>query len=259
LAVGQQLFYRSSGGALLTRVGSELLPRSRLILDEVGHLASDVHHLQRTSLSFGLTPLAILLLLDPALAQFRKTSPDVQLRLVDGLLSNVIPRLREGNLDFAFVAATPHALPSDLRFDPCFNGENAVFVNDDHPLVGRPCTLDDLLGYAWIQNEARSGIYGRLMEWLMSQNRLPPRTIFCESLATSVAVVSATDAIGYGPNLLLSHSMFRNLRELAPGFELPRATFGFLTYGNAIPSKPSLLMQSLIRTASATLSDVIHL
>jgi DNA-binding transcriptional LysR family regulator len=132
LAVGKQLFHRSASGARLTLDGSELLPRSRLILDEVQQLAADVG-LQKTSLSVGLTPIAILFLLGTVLERFREIYPEAQLRLIDGLLSNVIPRLRDGSLDFAFVGASPRALAEDLHFEPCFNTAIAFFANERHP------------------------------------------------------------------------------------------------------------------------------
>jgi DNA-binding transcriptional LysR family regulator len=86
--------------------------------------------------------------------------------LIDGLLANVVPRLRDGNLDFAFVAANPRAIAKDLDFVPCFNAANAFFARKDHPLASRTCTLDDVLQYTWIQNEAYSGIYGGMIDWL---------------------------------------------------------------------------------------------
>jgi LysR family transcriptional regulator, regulator of abg operon len=258
LAVGKQLFHRSAGGARLTLDGSELLPRARLILDEVRQLGADVG-LQKTSVSFGLTPLAIFFLLGTALRRFREVYPDTQLRLIDGLLSNVIPRLRDGSLDFAFVSANPRALAEDLRFEPCFNTVIDFFANEGHPLLDRRCALDDLLGYTWIQNEAYSGIYGGVIDWLAARKRVPPRTIFCESLATSIAVVSTTDAVACAPGLLLAHAMLKNCRKIQVNFDLPRATFGFLSYGSAILSKQAVAMQRFLRDAAADLPDVIHL
>ena len=258
-AVGRELFHRSASGTRLTLAGSELLPRSKLILDEVRQLAVDAGRLQQTSVSFGVTPMAICFLLGAALQGFRDAYPDAQLRLIDGLLTNVVPRLRDGSLDFAFVAASPRALADDLRFEPCFNAANTFFAREGHPLVGRRCTLDDVLGCTWIQNEAYSGIYGGVIDWLTAQKRPPPRTIFCESLATSIAVVSDTNAVAAAPRPLLKHSMLKGLREVRVDVELPRATFGFLSYGHTILSKPAIAMQRLIRDAAAGLADVIHL
>lgn len=258
-AVGRQLFHRSASGTRLTHAGSELLPRSKLILDEVQQLAVDAGRLQQTSVSFGVTPMGIFFLLGPALQKFRGAYPDAQLRLIDGLLANVIPRLRDGSLDFAFVAASPRALAEDLRFEPCFNAANAFFAGADHPLAGRRCTLDDVLRYTWIQNEAYSGLYGGMLEWLATQKRPQPRTIFCESLATSIEVVINSDAVAAAPRPLLNHAMLQGFRELRLDRELPRSTFGFLSYGNTILSKPAIAMQRLIRDAAACLPDVIHL
>jgi LysR family transcriptional regulator, regulator of abg operon len=258
-AVGRELFHRSASGTRLTLAGSELLPRSKLILDEVQQLAVDAGGLQRTSVSFGVTPMAICFLLGTALQRFRDAYPDAQLRLIDGLLTNVIPRLRDGSLDFAFVAASARSLGEDLRFEPSFNAANAFFAREGHPLIDRRCTLDEVLRYTWIQNEAYSGIYGGVIDWLTAQKRPPPRTIFCESLATSIAVVSETDAVAAAPRPLLKHSMLKGLREVRVDVELPRATFGFLSYGNTILSKPAIAMQRFIRDAAAALPSVIHL
>jgi LysR family transcriptional regulator, regulator of abg operon len=257
-AVGRELFHRSASGTRLTLAGSELLPRSKLILDEVRQLAVDAG-LQQTSVSFGMTPIAICFFLGTALQRFRDAYPDAQLRLMDGLLANVIPRLRDGSLDFAFVAASPRALADDLRFEPSFNAAIVFFAREGHPLVDRRCTLDDVLRYTWVQNEAYSGLYGGVINWLTAQKRSLPRTIFCESFATSNAVVSDTDAVGAGPRPLLKHSMLKGLREVRVDVELPRITFGFLSYGNMILSKPANAMQRLIRDAAAGLPDVIHL
>lgn len=257
-AVGRELFHRSASGTRLTTAGAELLPRAKRILDEVRQLAVDAGSLQ-ASVSCGVTPMAICFLLGAALQRFRGAHPDAQLRLIDGLLSNVIPRLRDGSLDFAFVAASPRALADDLRFEPTFNAATAFFAREGHPLVGRSCTLDDVLGCTWIQNEAYSGLYGGVVDWLAAQKRSLPPTIFCESLATSIAVMSDTDAVAAAPKPLLKHSMMKGLREVRTDVALPRATFGFLSYRNTIQSKPAMAMQRFIREAAAGLSDVIHL
>jgi DNA-binding transcriptional LysR family regulator len=154
---------------------------------------------------------------------------------------------------------SPRALAEDLRFEPSFNAANAFFASEGHPLVSRRCSLDEVLRYTWIQNEAYSGIYGGVVEWLTAQKKPLPRTIFCESFATSIAVVSDTDAVAVAPRPLLKHSMLKGLREVRVDVDLPRATFGFLSYGNTILSRPAITMQRLISDAATGLTDVIHL
>jgi hypothetical protein len=72
-------------------------------------------------------------------------------------------------------------------------------------------------------------------------------------------VVSNSDAVAAAPRLLLNHSMLKGFREIRVGLELPRATFGFLSYRNTISSKPAIAMQRLIQDVAAGLPDVIHL
>jgi len=98
-----------------------------------------------------------------------------------------------------------------------------------------------------------------VIDWLAAQKRSLPRMILCESLATSIAVVSESDTVAAAPKPLLKHPMLKGLREVRVDVELPRSTFGFLSYGNTILSKPAIAMQRLIRDGAAGLADVIHL
>ena len=256
--LGEQLFVRSTHGVTITYAGTALMPRARLILEQMSRIAVDMGRISGSSASVGITPFANFFLLKAALANFRRTQPLVQLRLVDGLLSQVVPALRDGSLDFALVASFTADIGDDLVFEPCFVARNAFVVRAGHPLAGKVWPIAQLLEYEWTQNEALDGLHGYLLRWLDSLGLPQPRTIICNSFATLLGVTLSTDSIACAPEILASHPIFQSqLAPLAIDVEVPASTFGFLARRDVPLSKAATQLKICLRRAAAGVTQLV--
>lgn len=259
-SVGHQLFLRTTKGVAPTVYGRKLLPRARAVLSELSKLEQEANTLSTFTLTVGLSPIVTLLLFQDSLKKFRVRFPSTRLRLSEGLLSAVLPRLRDGSMDFAVVAAQGFESDGDLTFEPCFNTDNAFIARVDHPLRDQDSSLIELLKYEWVQNEAHGGYSDRLEKWLAQNDALPPPFISCESFATIVGVLLATDSIACAPVTLLEHPLLKkNIRILRSSVQPPRSTVGFLYRRDSPLSKPAVELRRIIRSASRSLTDVILL
>lgn len=102
--LGVSLFQRSSRGVLLTEMGERVLARARTISSEISRLDDEVAQLrgeQVGAVHVSLSPLAAVKIMPQALMQFRRTHPNIEVRLSSGLYPGALKPLREGKVDLA--------------------------------------------------------------------------------------------------------------------------------------------------------------
>lgn len=94
------------------------------------------------SLVAGLVPRAILGAAGGA--------PDLQVEVVEGVVSNLLPRLQAGEIDFFIGTAAPQSLDRHLKAERLFDDRISVVGGRSHPLHRkRGLTLADLLPMRW--------------------------------------------------------------------------------------------------------------
>lgn len=146
--LGMELFHRSGSRVALTAAGEAFLPWARQALAdcEAGRAAvQDIAGLRTGRLSIGATPSLTTGLLAPALAEFHRRHPGVELVLSEGGSGLLVTNLERGQLDLALVI-----LPVDkawVQTEALIDEALVLAVPADHPLTGkRSVAVTDLDG-----------------------------------------------------------------------------------------------------------------
>ena len=164
-SLGAPLFERLARGVRLTPAGQRLLVHAQKILREVTDARQSLEALRTRvagRLTVGAIPTVLPYLLAPRVEDFRRTHPEVELRLVEDVTARLLEGLLAGDLDLAVVSlpvraldlicaeilrepilvALPpgHPLSRDREVDPrALRGERWLILRDGH------CFRDEVL------------------------------------------------------------------------------------------------------------------
>jgi LysR family hydrogen peroxide-inducible transcriptional activator len=105
--LGVRLFERNKNEVLLTPMGAEVVEQARRVLDEVGKIASLAKGAQNQlagALRLGVIPTIGPYLLPELVPILRRRAPDMPLILEENFTGNLVPMLRDGEIDAALIA-----------------------------------------------------------------------------------------------------------------------------------------------------------
>lgn len=204
---GVALLLRQSRGVLLTEAGQRLHARAQLVTRQIA-LAHDELRQSRGDeegqVRAGLTPYLMLMVLGETFRWFRKRYPRVELRLMEGLLTRVVPALRDGSLDFAIVATSGEVSTQEFDVTLLQQHPQVLAVRVGHPLIDHPPTAQQLCELEWVlpgpfalgMDKATGAMFERA-------DMVPPVQITrCDALA-AMALVRQSQAVTIMPVPLL--------------------------------------------------------
>ena len=192
-----RLLVRSARGVSLTPAGRAFFARARAVQEELRKAREELDALRggaAGSVALGIAP-HLSSVVPQAMARFREKHPDAQLRIVEGVRTALLPRLREESLDFMIAQNPGGALPPGLRFRPLLRPALVVVGRKGHPLA-KARTLKELAGAQWLVFNPPGA--GGAVERAFERAHLPaPRTlVHCESYATAIALMAQSDLLG---------------------------------------------------------------
>ena len=203
---GVPLLVRGSRGVLLTEAGQRLHARAQLVTRQIA-LASD--ELRQTrgeqdgQVRAGLTPYLMLTVLGETFHWFRKRYPRVELRLMEGLLTRVLPALRDGSLDFAILATSGEVSTQEFAVTQLQVNPQVLAVREGHPLLKR-CNAAQLAALEWVlPGPMAVGMDPATANMFAQAGMAAPAQITrCDALA-AMALVRQSDAVTIMPTPLL--------------------------------------------------------
>ncbi|SEU06409.1 LysR family transcriptional regulator [Nonomuraea wenchangensis] len=160
-AAGGPLFERLPRGVRLTPAGAALHRHAVAVLDRLeraGEELAALHAGRGGTLRLGAFATANVDLVPGTLRRFAARRPGVELRLVEGLTTKLLARLRAGALDAAVVSDYPAGLPAaDAgRLVPLREDRLLVALPTGHRLAAEAeVDLRDLAGETWIEAAPR--------------------------------------------------------------------------------------------------------
>ena len=200
--VGAELLTRSYKGIEFTAAGSVLLTRARLalsILDKAVEEVRLLHGGPGSRVVIAVTPMAGALVLPRVLREYERLQPNTEVHLTEGLLTQVLPDLIEGRLDFAIAVADAADLPYEIVFEPLGPAEAVLAAREGHPLA-EATTWAELKDAKWVMNLSPGSLGRNLLSWLGQQGLPPPRDMIrCASTMLMLELMQRTDCIGIGP------------------------------------------------------------
>lgn len=135
-SLGVALFERLARGVRLTPAGQRLLVHARQILREMSDARQSLEALRTCvagRLAVGVIPTVFPYLLAPRVEEFRRTHPEVELRLVEDITARLVESLLAGDLDLAVVSLplrAPDLICAEILREPLL-----VALPPGHPLA----------------------------------------------------------------------------------------------------------------------------
>ena len=200
---GVPLLLRRSRGVDLTEAGRRLVARARVVTRQVALAREDLRNTggaDAGTLRVGVTPFVTLTVLGEVFNWFRQRYRQVEVEFTDGLMSRVIPRLRDGSLDLAVVAVDGgEQLGEEFHAERLRSIRQWVVVREGHPVLANP-TPHALVQYEWIYTRPMSAERSpRIAELFARAGVAPPaRFIVCDALH-AFALHRSSDVVSIMP------------------------------------------------------------
>lgn len=140
--------------------------------------------------------------------------PQVEIEVAEGLVARVLPRLREGSLDFAVVADTGDLPEGEFTRKVLLRCEQHVVVRENHPIL-KASSLHALSALEWVLTGPRACWHSdRLNRLFEKAGHAPPTMlVICETLA-GLTLLRNSDVAGVVPEPLLRQPEGRGLVPL---------------------------------------------
>lgn len=220
------LVTRHANGIAFTEAGQALLVHARAIVHQMSRAQDELDARRGHAggkLSIGVTPWLALSFLPDAVTRFRGRMPEMQLEFYEGLLNIVMPRLRDGTLDFSLGKPGPPSLHAEFTQTPIFATESAVVVRKGHPLE-KAHSLQELQACEWLLNWDPAS-KEMVTDDIFRRHGLPlPRAVhLAHSFVVAIGLIMSTDMASIFPWPLVETRFAReNLRALALQEEVDR-------------------------------------
>ena len=151
--LGAPLFERNARGVVATAIGRAFIVRATSILHEIQKTRDEIGQMSGAccgTVTVGLSMVAHLALLAPALPRFRTRYPGSRLHIIEGLYPTLSSDLEDGTVDF-YIGPGPRPdeklLPS-LCSELLFAGRRTVLCRAGHPLASAT-SLRELADADW--------------------------------------------------------------------------------------------------------------
>jgi DNA-binding transcriptional LysR family regulator len=150
--LGTKLFEPEGRGLRLTSVGQTLLVRARALVRSMSETIREVTELSKGysgHVRIGAGPTMAEWLLPSLVNQILALSPGITFDMTTGLADVLRQALRDGHLDFVVGPLSETDKTEFTSF--VITGDTVVVaVRDQHPLFGRPVTIQELEPFGWL-------------------------------------------------------------------------------------------------------------
>ena len=212
---GMPLLLRRSRGITLTDAGTRLLARARLVSRQISIARDELRQLageNTGTLRVGVTPFLTISRLGQAFGWFRQRYQGVQLQLMEGLMTRVLPRLRDGTLDIAVVAVDVGEIQDDeFHCERILQAPQRIVVRKDHPVLADP-NARALCALEWVLTQPIAGGQQPRIDAMFAMAGVAPpdQVTLCESLA-ALTILRNSDAVSIFPEPLLGYPETRDI------------------------------------------------
>ena len=238
--LGVKLLERSPRGVSPTRYGLQLLDRAKLILNQTLRAEAEIRDLMdgvrgHLNIGFGanfagfMLPRAILKVLE---------RPGVTASIVSRPFDELLPMLRQGELDLAVVVFPPEYPEEEFVYEPLIVSRFKCVCRPQHPLVGKRgrIGLAELAGQDWIVFDRPQTTANLFMSAFVNGDVLPPNPVIqTSSVFFLKAALRQGDYLSFvPPGLVYDELESGALVVLDTDLPLIRITAGFVYRANDI-------------------------
>jgi len=228
--MGAELLNRSYRGVSFTDAGKALLGRARMILYTMARARNEVQQISGGAgarVSIGITPVVAITIFPNVYRQFVVAFPEAVMTLKEGFMTEIIPGLLEGALDFGVAIASRDELPPEIVFIPLCPTPLLIAGRKGHPLT-QAQDWGAVSKARWILNLTNGSTGHHLLHWLDRVGLPQPQQIVqCTSPALMIEMMRRTDLVGFGPDRLFTDPLFScGVETFAVEPKPPNATLG---------------------------------
>jgi DNA-binding transcriptional LysR family regulator len=205
--IGAKILHRGARGVVPTAAGDALLVRAKIIEAELRHARNDVQMIQGAQVGHicvTASPTVAMGLLPRALIAFQRTRPRVSFRISEAVYPDMLPAIRNGEVDVAICLVPARPRDEALNFVSLVKDRVVPVVRADHPFISaRKLKLADLLDLDWIiYRRSHTGLDVFEQTFVSNRLPLPKSTIECTSFACARALVENGDYVTLMPSQL---------------------------------------------------------
>lgn len=198
--LGVTLFDRHSRGVTPNWYGEVMIRHARSILAELHHTGEEFNALREGNtgvVSVGTVMAPAVTLLTSAIERVHHDLPGLKVRVDVDVSKALIPRLMEGEFDFAITRIPAGFATEHFVFEEIGEEEICFVCREGHPLAGMPQPdLKAMVSYPWSLQPPGALMRQRVEHLLMHHGVLPPRQIVdTPDILVSLALVDKSDTL----------------------------------------------------------------
>lgn len=236
--LGSPLFIRGSRGIVLTEIGRIFESRAQLIMKELERAVNEIEIINGESqgaVTLGCSSLLPFTILSSSIQRFQQRYPNVKIYITEGQVSELLPALREGELDFIIDAISADFTLSDITIEPFFKTSAHIFTNKKHPLA-HSTSLEDLKHANWCLPSSKIGYYDKLNSKLFFDAHERPTTVVrSNTMIMALQMVLNENYLTVGAKEILKVPYFnKDLHPILIKETLPDIDYSFI-YSQRFP------------------------
>ncbi|AHG22910.1 hypothetical protein Z042_18730 [Chania multitudinisentens RB-25] len=218
------LIIRGKHGITLTGAGKIFKLRVDQIIRDIDLAINEVREVAKfrsSSISFGFSSSLTYTVLPETIKRFQDFFPKINISLVEGKLTELLPKVRRGEMDFCISIITNELLINDLTFDAFFTMPFYIVARKGHPLE-KSSSIKELEGATWCLPSNVFG-YQKEVESIIFLDAGEKRILRGDSGEIRLSIIMNTDYLTLAPAAIFKEPLFRenlvriNTKEKIPG------------------------------------------
>ena len=217
------LIIRGANGITLTEAGKIFKFRTEQILRDLESTKNEVREVvkfRNRSISFGFSSSLTYTVLPNTIKRFQGYFPEIEINLIEGQLTELLPKARTGELDFCISVISDSISLSDFVIDSFFSMPFYIIARKGHPLE-KCLSIKELACADWCLPSNSFG-YQKEIESIIFQCKTSKKILRGDSSETRFSMVLNTDYITISPAavfndyLLKDNLVIINVKEKIP-------------------------------------------
>lgn len=204
--LGVRLFDRTPLGVVPTVFGNALALHAKSIEAQIRDAEAQILSLKgkaKGHVTVGIGPSVARNILPAATRTLGRLHPDISLTVIEGLVDDLLPRLRRGELHL-MIGSWPRLADPMFTTEVLFADRLEVIARTGHPLAGRPVRRQELLDYPWALPPATQKWRQSLDEMFIERGLEPPAPqVVSNSGGYLQALIRSSDFLSFLPRQLL--------------------------------------------------------
>ncbi|MFN3592204.1 MAG: LysR family transcriptional regulator [Thermaurantiacus sp.] len=204
--LGVRLFDRTPMGVVPTVFGNALAMHAKSIEAQIRNAEAQIANLKGKAqghVTIGIGPSLARNIMPTATRTLALRQPEIALTVIEGLVDDLLPQLRRGELDL-MVGAWPKIADPMFTTEVVLVDRLEVVARAGHPLAGRPVRRQELLDFPWALPPASQKWRQALDELFMERGLDPPAPqVVSNSAGYLQALIRQSDYLSFLPRQLL--------------------------------------------------------